>query len=66
MRHFADFCDEVGVCTVLGVSNISFGLPSRPIVNSIFYTMAMQNGLSVGIINPNSEDMMKACMHTMR
>lgn len=44
--------DEVGVCTVLGVSNISFGLPSRPIVNSIFYTMAMQNGLSVGIINP--------------
>ncbi len=52
--------DEVGVCTVLGVSNISFGLPSRPIVNSIFYTMAMQNGLSVGIINPGSEDMMKA------
>ena len=52
--------DEVGVCTVLGVSNISFGLPSRPIVNSIFYTMAMQNGLSVGIINPVSEDMMKA------
>ena len=49
-----------GVCTVLGVSNISFGLPSRPIVNSIFYTMAMQNGLSVGIINPGSEDMMKA------
>lgn len=40
--------DEVGVCTVLGVSNISFGLPSRPIVNSIFYTMAMQNGLSRG------------------
>ena len=52
--------DEVGVCTVLGVSNISFGLPSRPIVNSIFYTMAMQNGLSVGIINQGSEDMMKA------
>ena len=52
--------DEVGVCSVLGVSNISFGLPSRPIVNSIFYTMAMQNGLSVGIINPGSEDMMKA------
>ena len=52
--------DEVGVCTVLGVSNISFGLPSRPIVNSIFYTMAMQNGLSEGIINPSSEDMMKA------
>ena len=52
--------DEVGVCTVLGVSNISFGLPSRPIVNAAFYTMAMQNGLSAGIINPASEDMMKS------
>ena len=49
-----------GVCTVLGVSNISFGLPRRPIVNSYFYAMAMQNGLTAGIINPSSEDMMKA------
>lgn len=52
--------DELHVCTVLGVSNISFGLPSRPVVNSAFYTMAMMNGLSAGIINPSSEDMMKA------
>lgn len=52
--------DEVGVNTVLGVSNISFGLPSRPVINSAFYTMAMMNGLSAGIINPSSEDMMKA------
>lgn len=52
--------DELGVCTVLGVSNISFGLPSRPVVNAAFYTMAMMNGLSAGIINPASEDMMKA------
>lgn len=52
--------DEVKVNTVLGVSNISFGLPSRPIINSAFYTMAMMNGLSAGIINPASEDMMKA------
>ena len=52
--------DEVGVCTVLGVSNISFGLPSRPTVNAAFYTMAMMNGLSAGIINPASEDMMKS------
>ncbi len=52
--------DETGVCTVLGVSNISFGLPSRPVVNAAFYTMAMMNGLSAGIINPASEDMMKA------
>ena len=52
--------DEVGVCTVLGVSNISFGLPSRPVINAAFYTMAMMNGLSAGIINPCSEDMMRA------
>lgn len=48
------------VCTVLGVSNISFGLPYRPAVNSHFYTMAMQAGLSAGIINPMSGDMMRA------
>lgn len=52
--------EEYGVCTVLGVSNISFGLPYRPAVNSNFYTMAMQNGLSAGIINPMSEDMMRS------
>ena len=52
--------DEIGVNTVLGVSNISFGLPCRPIVNAAFYTMAMLNGLSAGIINPSSEDMMKS------
>lgn len=52
--------DELNVKTVLGVSNISFGLPARPVVNAAFYTMAMMNGLSAGIINPSSEDMMKA------
>lgn len=52
--------ETYGVCTVLGVSNISFGLPSRPVINSNFYTMAMQNGLSAGIINPMSEDMMRS------
>ena len=51
---------ELRVHTVLGVSNISFGLPSRPVINAAFYTMAMQNGLSAGIINPASEDMMKS------
>lgn len=49
-----------GVHTVLGVSNISFGLPNRAIINSYFYMMAMQSGLSAGIINPSSEEMMKA------
>jgi len=50
--------EQYGVNTVLGVSNISFGLPNRAIINSNFYTMAMQNGLTAGIINPSSENMM--------
>lgn len=52
--------ERYGVGTVLGVSNISFGLPNRPIINSYFYALAMQNGLTAGIINPMSKDMMKA------
>lgn len=44
--------------TILGVSNISFGLPARENINSHFLTMAMQNGLSAAIINPGSEAMM--------
>jgi 5-methyltetrahydrofolate--homocysteine methyltransferase len=52
--------EKYGVGTVLGVSNISFGLQNRPIVNSHFYTMAMQNGLSAGIVNPSSDAMMQA------
>ena len=52
--------EELGVHTVLGVSNISFGLPCRPVINSNFYTMAMFQGLSAGIINPSSEEMMKS------
>lgn len=49
-----------GVKTVLGVSNVSFGLPRRPVINSHFYTMAMMNGLNAGIINPLAEDMMQS------
>lgn len=51
---------EMGGRTVLGVSNISFGLPQRELINGAFYTMAMQAGLSAGIINPNSKVMMQA------
>ena len=50
--------NKLNVATVLGVSNISFGLPERESINSAFYTMAMTNGLSAGIINPLSEPMM--------
>ena len=46
--------------SILGVSNVSFGLPQRQIINSYFLTMAMQNGLSCAIINPNNEQMMAA------
>lgn len=52
--------DELHGKTVLGVSNISFGLPQREIINAAFFTMAMQNGLNAAIINPNSEAMMRA------
>ncbi len=52
--------DELGGKSVLGVSNISFGLPQREIINSAFFTMAMECGLNGAIINPNSEAMMRA------
>ena len=51
---------ELGLKTVLGVSNISFGLPARPLVNQNFLTMAMTCGLDLPIINPNLEAMMAA------
>lgn len=50
----------LGVNTVLGVSNISFGLPNREAINTAFYTLAMNAGLSAGIINPKSKSMMNA------
>ena len=52
--------EELGCRTCLGVSNISFGLPARPLLNASFYTMALANGLSAGIINPLATDMMTA------
>ena len=52
--------DELGCKSVLGVSNISFGLPQREIINASFFTMAMECGLSAAIVNPNSETMMRA------
>ena len=52
--------DELGGHSILGVSNISFGLPRREIVNAHFLTMAMQSGLSCAIINPGNEAMMQS------
>ena len=51
---------ELGVRTVLGVSNISFGLPCRAYLNTTFLTMAMYAGLDLAIMNPSSEEMMAA------
>lgn len=50
----------MGGRTVLGVSNISFGLPSRGIINAAFFLMALHDGLSAGIINPNTKEMMQS------
>ncbi len=52
--------DELGGKTILGVSNISFGLPRRELINGAFFTMAMASGLNAAIINPNSQVMMQA------
>ena len=51
---------ELGVRTVLGVSNISFGLPCRGYLNTTFLTMAMSAGLDLAIMNPNTPEMMAA------
>ena len=52
--------DELHGHTILGVSNISFGLPRRALINSHFLTMALQSGLSAAIMNPGNEEMMES------
>ena len=51
---------RLGVKTVLGVSNVSFGLPNRPLMNSVFLAAAMGAGLDASILNPMSLEMMRA------
>ena len=51
--------EKLGAHTSLGVSNVSFGLPERDIINGNFFTLALYNGLSAGIINPYSNEIMK-------
>ena len=50
---------ELGCNTVLGVSNVSFGLPNRDIINGVFFANALENGLTAAIMNPYSIEMMK-------
>ena len=52
--------EKLGLKTSLGVSNVSFGLPNRPLINKTFLTMAMTMGLDVAIINPMNKDMIEA------
>ena len=51
--------EKLGVHTSLGVSNVSFGLPAREIVNATFFARALENGLSAAILNPSSVEMLK-------
>ena len=51
--------EELGCHTSLGVSNVSFGLPERDVINSAFFALALANGLSAAIMNPHSAEMMK-------
>ena len=48
---------ELGVRTILGLSNVSFGLPRRPLVNRTMMTAAMMSGLDGAIINPGDADL---------
>ena len=52
--------EKLGLKTLLGVSNISFGLPSRPMINQTFLVMAMKNGLDLPILNPSSPELMSS------
>ena len=52
--------EELGANTSLGVSNVSFGLPQRDIINGAFFTMALNEGLSAAIMSPYSSEMMQA------
>ncbi|MGI6166751.1 MAG: homocysteine S-methyltransferase family protein [Eubacteriales bacterium] len=51
---------EMGIHTLLGISNVSYGLPMRDTLNSSFFTMALYAGLSLAIVNPNSAEIQKA------
>ncbi len=55
-----DIRNSFGCHTSLGVSNVSFGLPNRGVLNASFFLLALENGLSAAILNPVSEDMKRA------
>ncbi len=59
LKALKDIKEKLGCHTSLGVSNVSFGLPNRDAVNSVFFALALENGLSAAIMNPYSQEMMK-------
>ncbi|MBQ8295854.1 MAG: homocysteine S-methyltransferase family protein [Clostridia bacterium] len=59
LRALREIKERLGVHTSLGVSNVSFGLPSRETINATFFARALENGLSAAILNPNSAEMLK-------
>lgn len=59
LKALKEIKTKLGCHTSLGVSNISFGLPNRDIINSVFFSLALENGLSAAIMNPYSAEMMK-------
>ena len=60
LRSVEMITNKLGTCTSLGVSNVSFGLPARDTVNASFFSLALAKGLSAAIMNPHSDEMMKA------
>ena len=60
LRALGLISERLGAHTSLGISNVSFGLPSRDAINSSFFTMALSNGLTAAIMNPYSDEMLQA------
>ena len=59
LRALSLIREELGCHTSLGVSNVSFGLPARDLINGTFFALALEHGLSAAIMNPFSAEMMK-------
>ncbi|MBN1354856.1 homocysteine S-methyltransferase family protein [bacterium] len=64
LRAVRDVTEELGCATVLGISNVSYGLPNRELIASVFLAMAQSAGLNAGIINPLSPIMMQTLKST--
>lgn len=62
LRALRMVTDQLGLATALGVSNVSFGMPNREVINSTFLAMALENGLTMPIINPCNAMMTNAVL----